>query len=209
MKMMKFYTYLSLFFILSNLSFGNDNSPIGNQNIFVLDTTITKICHLTLPDRNDKIIYHLCVENWNMPVKWTISIISDQDTLFNKSSFDNKIDKFFNDPEYVAYCTSGYLKCKKTWYLEKIYNFHIETITVEDFKRRNGFKSASEMAVRRQFFKYSDDIESSLNIWSSFWDYYIDKPIIAFTISFSPVGGSMPLMAYHPQINEFIPIYNP
>ncbi|MDD5765337.1 MAG: hypothetical protein PHW79_03630 [Candidatus Marinimicrobia bacterium] len=129
---------------------------------------IVRVVNVTIPGRDDRIIYHLIVEDWEKPVTWSLRIVSDQDTLFRKISHDKNIDKFFNDQFYLGYCGSGYLVCKKLWYLESIYNFSVGIHPVSDIKRRQEFIDNSKDLAKHYLGEYGNDEKTALSNWESF-----------------------------------------
>ena len=205
------FRFFFLTILLTIIGFSSNNPIEENnaQNICILDTVIIKSKNLTIPERNDRILYHLMVEDWEKPVHWSLSIISNQDTLLHISAYDKRIDKFFNDPYYLGHCNSGYIECKKLWYLEKIYNFYTKTLSATDLKRRQSFEKSSKHFAEIEQSEYGNDINTSLNNWSLFWKYYQNKPIVVLSISYAQEGRHTSLLAYHPILNKLVPIYRP
>ena len=193
------------------IGYGIDNHPIkeNGQNIFILDTIITKTKNLTIPGRHDQIIYHLMVEDWKKPVFWSLYIISNQDTLFHESSYDEGINHFFEDPMYIGNCESDYIDCKKKWYLEKIYNFYIDIVTLDDTWKRTFFADQSKYFAINKKGSYGGNYQISIKNWELFWEYYNDKPIPVFVFYCAPEACRTPLLSYHPKLNKFVPIYHP
>lgn len=179
----------------------------NNDTECVLDTVIIRSVNLTIPGRNDSIIYRLIVEKWEKPVKWYLSIISNKDTLFSMFRYDDRNDRFFNDPNYFDPCQLGYLVCKKVWYLERLINFRVSTIEIIDTTSRDFFYDQSKKIAEKIPNEYGNDITTSVNNWKTFWDYYRNRPLIIFRIFYAPEGGTSPLFAYHPFLKKLVPIY--
>jgi len=201
---------LIISFVFVLLGYCEDDRPtIGKSDLHncVLDTLIVRAVNLTIPGRSDRVIYHLIVEDWEKPVTWSLMIVSDKDTLFQKNSCDQKIDHFFYDPFYLGNCNSGYLVCKKLWYLEKIYNFPVGPVPTSNIEWIKEITENSKNLARQTRGEYGQDEQTALQNWDSFWEYYRDKPLITFRIQFAPEGSNTKVLAYHPKMNKLVPIY--
>ncbi|MFH2026509.1 MAG: hypothetical protein ABIK30_11990 [bacterium] len=205
---------VKIFFIIiacTILGYGKDNHIVdeNKQNIFMLDTIITKSKNLTILGRNDQIIYHLLVEDWEKPVRWSLYLLSNQDTLYQISSYDVKINHLFKEPIYIGNRESDYIECKKTWYLNTIHNFYIDTVQVDEIKKRLLFIETSKYFARNNKNEYGENLEKSMRNWEIFWEYYYNRPMIIFVVRSAPEGYSTPLLVYHPLLNKLVPIYHP
>jgi hypothetical protein len=67
---------------------------------------------------DDEIRLSLSGKDWNNPIKWTLTVVSNGKIVFEHSADDAWLDKFFNDKGYVDDKCANYLWCKKQYYLE-------------------------------------------------------------------------------------------
>jgi len=206
--MLRFF-FLTIVLTIIGFSSNNPIEENNEQNICILDTVIIKSKNLTIPERNDRILYHLMVEDWEKPVHWSLSIISDKDTLYKYSSYDQSINHFFHTSFYFGNCEKDYIECKRKWYLTTLHNFYIDTVQVDNIKKRLLFIETSKYFARNNKNEYGENLEKSIRNWEIFWEYYYHKPIVIFNIRCAPEACSTPLLVYHPFLKKFVPIYSP
>jgi hypothetical protein len=163
------------------------------------DTTISK--NYNLPGIGVvSLIYKMSVTDWYKPVQWSLIAVAENDTVFYDSHNDSGIDTFFYDKGFAGDC-KDYLTCKKKWYLEEIVNFNVDTIEIQDTKMRELLK---ENSMQNQ----GNKSEADKKLWKEFWEYYKDKPMIAFSFPDTPVV-SQPLRVYYPKNKKFLIVYEP
>ncbi len=163
------------------------------------DTTISK--NINLPGIGAvSLIYKLSVTEWYKPVQWSLIAVAENDTVFYDSHNDSGIDTFFYDKGFAGDC-KDYLTCKKKWYLKDIINYYVDTIQIQNTKMRGRFKETSMQS-------WGNESQADKNLWKEFWEYYKDKPMIAFSFPDTPVV-SQPLRVYYPKQKKFLMVYEP
>ena len=91
-----------------------------------IDRTIVRMVDLTRDGKPEKVTLRIQGESIRDPFKWAIEIDSDGRRIFFKEQVDSRIDRFFNDPQYIQGC-NDYESCKKKWYFDELMdNFLVE-----------------------------------------------------------------------------------
>jgi hypothetical protein len=184
-------------------TWASSNTPL------ILDTLIVRSINISDYLNDEKIIYRLQVRDWLNPVKWDFRIVNGLDTLFfYKSNYKEKnVDELLKVEDLWTDCSS-YLECKMNWYLNEIHKIQIETIQPEDY-RRERFKQTSEQFALLENSEYGSDKKTALNNLRKFWSIYTDKVLLVFVFNYDPEIGMTPMMAYHPVMKKFVPIWAP
>jgi len=173
----------------------------------LIDTVMVKKLCLTMDGDSAEIKYKIRITSWDQPAKWSMEVISKGNRILFYSSLDSTIDEFFADTTYLSNC-SNYIDCKQKWYLDRITNCYIDTITVED-ERRVNFATESNEIFEQYFKDFSITVNEPVKLFEKYWSAYSQRDIISFVFFFAPLGNHTPLLAYYPEEKMFIPIYTP
>jgi hypothetical protein len=197
--------FIALFGCTKAQEKNKQNVQSANENTFIVDTILQKQFSLTSDGISAVVKYHIQVKSWDEPVLWSMIITSNDKSILTYSSLDTSIDSFFHDKGYLYDC-SNYIKCKKKWYLDRIMKFYIDTIKVNDERRRNLQLETNEI-VEQYFKEFSIEVRNSKVLYKNYWSKYSKGDIISFMFSFAPEGRRTPLITYYPEESIFIPIY--
>jgi hypothetical protein len=157
----------------------------------------------------DEIRLDLKGENWNKPFKWTLTISAKGKVIFEHSSDDAWLDKFFNDSGYVNESCKSYLECKQQYYLKDLLDhLFVRTDLSPNYHAYDKSNSGSVYVVAKEElqkkFKLSTE-EANKTV-----DWMVSKlktgKVQVLYLPKSPVQSEFPRM-YVDKVGQFVTIY--
>jgi hypothetical protein len=201
--MKSLHTWLFLFILLTVVSPG---FAASDERI---DQVLVKHLDVTGDGIDDEIRLDIKGENWNTPLRWTLTISSKDKILFKHSADDSWLDKFFNDSGYVNDTCKSYLDCKKQYYMKDLLDhLFVRTDLSPNFHAYDKSNSGSVYAVAKaelqNKFKLSEE-EANKAV-----DWMVSKlktgKVQVLYVPKSPVQSEFPRM-YVDRVGQFVTIY--
>lgn len=171
--------------------------PVNEVNSSYLDVTGDGV--------PDEVRLNVSGKNWSAPFKWTLTIISGNKVVYERSADDAWLDKFFNDKGYVNGRCNGYFECKEQYYLKDMPS-HI----FEQWHNKAGANS-SWIGVMRAAAK--DELVSKFKLTPKDATATVDRMAQRLAsnkaqilyVPVSPVKSDSPRM-YVPRVGSFVAI---
>lgn len=133
--------------------------------------------------------------------------ISKKKIIFNRSGGNERIEKFFSDPEYIGDC-SGYDDCKAKWYFHDfldsiIIRMSTHNVYVFDKSAPNSIYIVAKEALKIEYKKNPAFVEQAIK---NAVERLLSGKAVAITIPDEPCITTPP-MVWMPEFNGFVPIY--
>jgi hypothetical protein len=93
------------------------NAGTAQSDLARVERTIERTIDVTGDGVPDRIVLKISADTWQTPIKWSLSILSKGKVVYSYFSDDTWLDKFFNDRDFMNKTCTGYLDCKKKYYL--------------------------------------------------------------------------------------------
>lgn len=173
-----------------------------------VNEVLTRRVEVTGDGALDEIRLNLEGAAWDQPFKWTLAITSNNKLVYEQSADDAWLDRFFNDKGYVDEKCSGYLACKKQYYLEDFLKhlFHRVELGKEQFNDAS-LSEMRKIAKEELIIKFSLTPSEAERTAGWMAEHFKSGNAMLLNVPKSPVQSEFSQM-YVPRVGRFVTVAN-
>ena len=167
-----------------------------------LDTVIVRHLPLIPGGEVATLTQEMFASDWSEPVRWSVTITTDSDTLLHQAGDGTAYEEMFEEPVLFGGCTTP-LECKRKWFREDFFRPRVDTVSVEQYG--DIFDDVATTSYVSLGYNEPEAARRATDLKA----FYADRPMVTVWFLDNPIAPLLGLLTYDPDLRLLISIFTP